>query len=125
MNARKNDSQSNDGKLSTAKITTFLHEHNESQPEVANSLVSTNSSDDEELCITKSYRPTSPPTFTEEERQKFREGMKDIRTDGNNLRFDERRQMYYYLPEDHPEYKEHPDLEDMEESNNYRSCTLI
>ncbi|WP_298627409.1 hypothetical protein [uncultured Legionella sp.] len=71
--------------------------------------------------LTKSYRPTKPPTFTEEEKERFAENAKNIRTDGHNLRFDERRQMYFYLPKDHPEYKEHP--EDVEENNNW--CTLL
>jgi hypothetical protein len=75
---------------------------------------------EEPFFITKSYRPKRPPTFTEDEKRQFREGMKDVRTDGHNLRFDERRQMYFYLPKDHPEYKEHPEEE---ESNSW--CTIL
>lgn len=56
-----------------------------------------NSKDKEQpFFITKSYRPKEPPTFTEEELEQFREGMKNIRTDGENLLFDERRQMWYW-----------------------------
>ena len=79
---------------------------------------------EEPFFITKSYRPKEPPTFTEEEKKKFREGMKDVRTDEHNLRFDENRKMYFYLSKDHPEYKEHP--EDMGNSNlSNRRCTML
>lgn len=67
--------------------------------------------------ITRSYRPTKPPTLTEEEKEKFAENVKNSRTDGHNLRFDERRKLYFYLPKDHPDYK------DIDESNN--GCTIL
>lgn len=46
--------------------------------------------------ITKSYRPKEPPTFTDEQKNKFDENARHIRTDVQNLRFDERRQMYFF-----------------------------
>ena len=68
--------------------------------------------------LTKFYRPTKPTTLTEEQRQRFREGMHDIQ---HNLRFDEKRQMTFFLPKDHPEYKELP--EGVEERNNW--CNIL
>lgn len=68
------------------------------------------------------YRPAKPPVFTKEQIKKFAEGESDIRTDGHNLRSDERGR-FFYLPKDHPEYKEHPEPKYAEKSNNYsRNC---
>ena len=97
---RKDDSQVNDEKLSTAKITTFLQEHNKSNHQISGLLNSTESSDQEERCISKSYSPANPSILIEDENKNIAETPKDIRTDGHNLRFDEERQIYFYLPKD-------------------------
>jgi hypothetical protein len=135
MDARKNDSQDKNKKLSTAKITSFLHEYDENEHQVFDKPVSTNGKDNNDqgenkaFVLTKSYRPdpNKPYIFTEDEEKRIAEHAKHIRTDGHNLRFDENRQMYFYLPKNHPEYKEHPEPEYEKESNNYinRNCIII
>ena len=119
MNPRK-DSQDNNEKSSTAKITTALHEDNESK------LMS-----DYLAHGTMSYHPAKPPSFTKEDIARFAELDKDIPKDGHNIRFDKKRKMYFYLPKDHPEYKEHPDpdydpgREKESISDNSINCTII
>lgn len=53
---------------------------------------------------------------TQNDKEKFAENAKNVRTDKRNLRFNEERQMYFFLPKDHPEYKE-------EESKNW--CSIL
>ncbi|WP_298624460.1 hypothetical protein [uncultured Legionella sp.] len=126
MKARKEDLQENGEKLNPAKITNFFQENNESKHQVTNLLDATESIDQNELEIYmakggQSYHPTKPPTFTKEQIEYFAECEKNIRRDDHNIRFDKRRQMYFFLPKEHPEYKEHP--EDVEENNNY-TCNI-
>ena len=135
METRKNNSQSDDATLSTNKINNFLHVHNENKHHVIDRPASTNDQgnndqgENKAFVLTKSYRPdpNKPYIFTEDEEKRMAENVKHIRTDGHNLRFDEKSQMYFYLPKDHPEYKEHPEPEYGEESNSYisRNCTII
>lgn len=72
--------------------------------------------------ITKSYRPKEPPTFTEEELNHFSEGMKNIRTDGANLLFDEKRQMWYWPK---PDNNNLPSTENELSEEEQSGCTLF
>lgn len=53
-----------------------------------------------------SYRPTNPPTLTQAEQAAFARKLQDIRKDVSNLRYDLEEESYYFLPRDHPEYRE-------------------
>ncbi len=77
----------------------------------------------EKLVITESYIPKDPPKFTDEELKQFREIMKDVRTDGENLRFDEKRQMFFYPPKQNESPQSSSDAESVEEYNG--GCLLF
>lgn len=83
--------------------------------------------EDQDVVITRSFRPQRSPTFTKEELVNFAEGMKDVRTDEHNMRFDKERRVYYYLPKDHPEYKESPNHEHEKKNKSHHgiTCTML
>lgn len=116
MDGRKKDSQDKDEKLSTAKIATVLHEHSEVKlPDLSESTASS-----DKLELHKSYRPTKlPPAGTE-----YVNRLEGLRLDRHNLRFNKSKNMLFYLPKDHSEYREHPD--DVEEGTCYDiNCTIL
>ncbi len=112
LETRKQNTEKNDQTLSTNIINNSLQAQNQTNCQVTVSTTYQDNSDqaDKPLKFIKSYRPTKPHIWSEEDMRKSSEYEKHIRYDLHNLRIiDDIYETTVYLSKNHPDYREHPE----------------